>query len=169
MGLFSKLFGKAAEDAVESMFGDEKHFFDNLREDDKPQPANAKPPKPEPGQQPRGKLPYGDLMPEEENQYSFGGSYVEYFSKVFTEEFPGYQITHAPAENSYHPAEVFTFTAAGRTALVVEIISEKSSVRKLAQQCRSQGTPYTRFYYDHHGWWNARSYVVGRVRSALSV
>ena len=174
MGLFSKLFGKVAEDAAESMFGDEKHYFDNLREDDAPQPVSQKsspnPPPPKKGEVVRGNLPWGPLMPKEENQYSFGGSYIEYFDKVFREEFPEFGITHAQVEGRYHPATVFTFTnISGRTALIVELMSEKSNVKKLAYQCRSEGTPYLRFYYDHQGWWNARSYVANRVRGALSV
>ncbi len=169
MGLLSKLFGKTEEDSVESMYGDEKHFFDNLRDDDKPQPVNQKPLKPVNGQPPRGKLSWGPFMPEEENQYSYSGSYIDYFNMVFTEGFPGYEITHAPAENRYHPAEIFTFSSGGRPKLVVELMSEKSSVRTLANQCRHNGIPYLRFYYDHQGWWNARSYVTDRVRGKLSV
>ena len=173
MGLFSKLFGKVVEDASESMFGDEKHYFDNLREDDAPQPVSQKsspnPPPPKKGEQVWGTLPWGPLMPREENQYSFNGSYIEYFDKVFREEFPDYQITYAPVERRYHPATVFTFTRNGRTMLIVELISEKSNVKQLAHQCRNQGTPYLRFYYDHQGWWNTRSYVADRVRGALSV
>ena len=170
MGLFSKLFNKTIEDAAESMFGSEKHYFDNLREDDKPEPVSQKssaaPPK---GQPPSGNMPWGDIMPAEENQYSFGGSYIQYFEKVFSEEFPNYQISYEIDEDRYTPATVFTFANAGRTALIVEIMSERSSSRKLRNKCRNEGTPYLRFYYDHHGWWNARSYVAGRVRGALSV
>ena len=172
MGLFSKLFGKAVEDAAESMFGSEKHYFDNLREDDKPQPvsqrSSVEPPKPK-GEQPRGNLPWGDIMPAEENQYSFSGNYIQYFEKIFSEEFPSYQITHEPAPKWQKPGEIFTFMNAGRRVLVVELMSEKCSAKKLKYQCRNEGVPYLRFYYDHHGWWNARSYVAGRVRSALSV
>lgn len=170
MGLFSKLLGKKAEDMVESMFGDEKHFFDNLRPDDKPQPADPpRPPKPAKGEQPRGDLPWGELMPKEENQYSFDGTYIEYFDMLFREEFAQYQIGHETDTERYHEATIFTFTSGGRKALVVELMSEKSSSRKLALECQREGTPYLRFYYDHHGWWNARSYVVDRVRGALSV
>ena len=173
MGLFSKLFKKAAEDAAESMFGDEKHYFDNLREDDAPKPVSQRsspnPPPPKKGEAVRGLLPWGPVMPKEENQYSFGGSYVEYFGKLFAEEFSSYGITHETDDKRYHPATIFTFTNNGRTALIVELISEKSNVRQLALKCRNEGVPYLRFYYDHDGWWNARSYVTNRVRSALSV
>ena len=170
MGIFSKLFGKAAEDAAADMFGDEKHYFDNLRQDYEPvQPVRPAPSsKNNPASAPRGNCPWGDIMPAEENQYSFSGSYVEYFNKVFSEEFPSYQISYAPAENG-RAATIFTFTNAGRTALIVELMSDRSSVRKLRNQCWNEGIPYLRFYYDHPGWWNARSYVAGRVRSALSV
>lgn len=173
MSLFSKIFKKVSEDAAESMFGDEKHYFDNLRPDDAPQPvsqsSSPNPPAPKKGEQVRGDLPWGELMPKEENQYSFSGSYTEYFDKVFREEFPNYQITHEVDQNRYHPATIFTFTANGRTVLTVELMSERSSSKELRHKCMSAGMPYLRFYYDHQGWWNARSYVANRVRGALSV
>ncbi|MBR6101382.1 MAG: hypothetical protein IKP95_03050 [Ruminococcus sp.] len=168
MGLFSKLFGKISDTAAD-MYGDEKHFFDNLRPDDAPpQPA----PKPQKGAspqqaQPRGLLPWGPVMPAEENQYSVGGNYVDYFARVFREEFPDYQVTHAPAERI--AATVFTFERNGSTKLIVEVMSENCTSKKLRRECQNSGMPYLRFYYNHFGWWNARSYVAGRVRTALSV
>ena len=61
----------------------------------------------------------------------------------------------------------FTFTQGGRKALVVEIMSESSASQKLKNQCAAEGVPYLRFYHDHPGWWNTRSYVVRRVTDAL--
>ena len=173
MGLLSKLFKKITEDTSESTFGAEEHYFDNLREDDIPQPVSQRsspnPPPPKKGETVRGLPPWGPVMPKEENQYTFSGSYLEYFEKLFSEEFPGYQISHETDDKRYHPAEIFTFTNNGRNALIVELMSEKSSVKQLAAKCRSEGVPYLRFYYDHDGWWNTRSYVTNRVRGALSV
>ena len=170
MGLFSKLLGKAVNDAAADMFGNEKHYFDNLRNDDAPQqPAAPAAKQPLGSSKPvvYGDMPWGELMPAEENQYSFNGSYIQYFEKVFAEEFPSYQISHAPAGNGR--ITVFTFMNGGRKALVVELLSERCSVYKLRNQCLNEGIPYLRFYYDHDGWWNTRSYVAGRVRGALSV
>ena len=33
---------------------------------------------------------------------------------------------------------------------------------------RAQGIPYLRFYYNHEGWWNTRSYVTRRIANALT-
>ena len=48
-------------------------------------------------------------------------------------------------------------------------MSENSEANKLRSACRAQGLPYVRFYYDHDGWWNTRSYVVSRTRAALGL
>lgn len=172
MGFFSKLFGKDSEgvDKLADMFGSEKHYFDNLRHDDAPEPP--KQPRPQKnGEQPpqRGYSPWGPLMPVEENQYSFQGSYTEYFSKVFAEEFPEYAVTCEDIDRRGSHRVVYTFRRNDRVQLIVELLSETSSTRTLRNECLRNGTPYLRFYYNHHGWWNARSYVAGRVRSKLGV
>ena len=109
---------------------------------------------------------WGPMMPDEENQYNYPGSYVEYFAHVFREDFPGYRVTHEqPAKRR---ATVFTFwSAAGAKALVVELLPESSEAKKLRNECRAMDIPYLRFYYDHEGWWNTRAYVDQRVRGAL--
>ena len=33
----------------------------------------------------------------------------------------------------------------------------------------AQGIPYIRFYYDHEGWWNTKSYVIRRTSEALGI
>ena len=104
-------------------------------------------------------------IPAEENQYNYGGDYKAYFNHVFTEGFPGYGIS---SESTYGGrATVFTFTQGGAVRLKVELLSETSAVQKLRKECASQGIPYLRFYYNHEGWWNTRSYVTERVRKAL--
>lgn len=110
---------------------------------------------------------WGPYMPAEENQYNYPGSWREYFTHVFCEDFPGYVIRYddVPRRN----AGVFTFELGGRTELVVELLSETSSLNRLRDTCRREGIPYLRFYYNHDGWWNTRSYVVSRVRAALRV
>ncbi len=106
-----------------------------------------------------------ETMPAEENQYNYGGDYKAYFSQVFNENFPGYGIS---SESTYQGrATVFTFTQGGAVRLKVELLSETSSVQKLRKECEAQGIAYLRFYYNHEGWWNTKSYVVDRVRNAL--
>ncbi|MBR6460134.1 MAG: hypothetical protein IKS49_08320, partial [Actinomycetaceae bacterium] len=56
---------------------------------------------------------------------------------------------------------------AGAKALVVELMSERSSAKMLRWRCENEGVPYLRFYYDHWGWWNEKSYVIERTAKAL--
>ncbi len=48
-------------------------------------------------------------------------------------------------------------------------MSESCEAKKFRDDCVRAGTPYLRFYYDHDGWWNTRSYVAGRIRGALKL
>ena len=109
---------------------------------------------------------WGEYMPAEENQYNFGGPFDAYFERIFKEDFPGYSF-----EKSYMGSGrtriVYTFSRGGGIALVVELMSERCSVKRTRRDCESTGTPYLRFYYDHDGWWNTRSYVVRRIRKYL--
>ncbi|MCR5041994.1 MAG: hypothetical protein K6C36_07865 [Clostridia bacterium] len=135
-------------------------------------PAGAAGPARETGSSYGQSTGYYDEPPAEENQYNFDGNYIAYFEKIFSEEFPNYTVTHAPDPNNTRSpfnggATVFTFSQGGNTALIVELKSEKSESQRLRRSCEASGTPYLRFYYDHDGWWNARSYVVGRVRGVL--
>ena len=91
-------------------------------------------------------------------------------AKIFAEDFPSYVLYQEPgsAKNS----TVISLTdPAGRKALVVELISRRSSPDKVRSNCKAQGIPYLRFYYDYseNGWWNVRSYVVARVSKALGL
>ncbi|MBR4692613.1 MAG: hypothetical protein IKP17_07630 [Oscillospiraceae bacterium] len=104
-------------------------------------------------------------MPAEENQYNAGVPYREYFETIFAAEFPLYRFQRSEANRGR--STVYTFTLGGEKALVVELMTEKSDARKLRQDCLAAGTPYLRFYYDHPGWWNTRSYVVSRLKGAL--
>ncbi len=108
---------------------------------------------------------WGPTMPEEENQYNYGGSYVQYFEHVFSEDFPEYEVSRAQGYNA--KSAVFTFRRGGADVLIVELVSAKSDHRALRKKCRAAGMPYLRFYYDYDGWWNTRSYVAGRIREAL--
>ena len=52
---------------------------------------------------------------------------------------------------------------------MVEITAQSADIRKLRRDCERAGMPYLRFYYNHDGWWNARSYVVKRIKTALGI
>ena len=108
---------------------------------------------------------WGKAMPEEENQYNFNGSYLQYFAKVFREDFPAYTVRQEPGHDDRSP--LFVFYRDGARRLVVELKSERSSSQAIRRRCEAEGTPYLRFYYDHDGWWNTRSYVTRRVTAAL--
>ncbi len=106
-------------------------------------------------------------IPEEECQYNFDGTYLNYFAKIFREEFPGY----IAAFETIDPGRRFKYTLKkdGADKLVVELMTEKSEANKLRSDCRKAGMPYVRFYFDHKGWWNTREYVVSRVSEALGL
>ena len=108
---------------------------------------------------------WGDVMPAEPNQYNFNGTYVQYFGNVFREEFPAFEVRQEPGRDDRSP--LFVFYQNGVKRLVVELKSERSSAQAIRRQCEATGTPYLRFYYDHDGWWNTRSYVTRRVQAAL--
>ena len=179
MGLFSKILGgnngeksplDLLKNAAETALNEagkmaetaKKNLADNassFREAMQNEPARETP-------QPK---PYGHtwdrVMPQEECQYNFNGTYLEYFAKVFREDFPDYEVRQEPGRDSRSP--LFVFYQNGMKRLVVELKSERSSAQAIRRQCETEGTPYLRFYYDHAGWWNLRTYVTGRVRAAL--
>jgi len=170
MGLLSNILGKAIGDAAADKLG--KVITEAVSAAEKAAAkaenavASAAPSAPQARQTPvsGGSDPY-EVIPAEECQYNYSGSYAQYFEHVFSEDFPGYLLSRESTYNGR--ATVFTFRQGGRKALVVELLSENSSVTKLRKACAAEGVPYLRFYYDHDGWWNTRSYVSGRVRAAL--
>ena len=109
---------------------------------------------------------WGPVMPQEENQYNFNGSYIAYFEQIFRTEFPEYDIEYHKEKN-WH-SESFTFRRGGMKALVVEILPKSSNAKLLRSRCRAEGVPYLRYYHNVEGWWNVRSYVVERTRRALN-
>lgn len=106
---------------------------------------------------------WGPTMPSEENQYSFNGTYEEYFESIFNAEFSQYKTEKKSEGRSL----IYTFSINSEVCLVVELLSRKSSSQKLRSDCASNGIPYLRFYYDFHGWWNTRSYVADRMKNAI--
>ena len=141
----------------------------------KPAAQPAKPacsPRPEPLDQqslgeetPIGRS-WGERMPNEPNQYNYPGSYRQYFEDIFRTEFAAYRAVRS--ENPLTSrASSYTFYSGDSPVLVVELLSRKCESNQLRKNCRKSGTPYLRFYYDYEGWWNARSYVVRRMREAI--
>ena len=109
---------------------------------------------------------WGVKLPNEPNQYNFPGSYLEYFQDIFNRDFAAYRVTRSANPRS-DKTTVYTFYEGARVALVVEIMSRRGDLQQLRRDCARSRTPYLRFYYDKEGWWNARSYVVRRIREAL--
>jgi len=108
---------------------------------------------------------WGEVMPPEENQYNYSGPYYRYFEEVFRSAFPDCAITSEKAP--YSDRYTFTFVCTGRTVLIVEVLPDNSSVYATREKCRKEGIGYTRFYHNHHGWWNTREYVIKRATEAM--
>ena len=113
----------------------------------------------------RRMAPWGDEMPDEENQYNYNGSYTEYFENIFKTEFAAYR-TEKSGPGDRRTAYTF-YDGASAKVLVVELMPESSSANRLRRDCEKEGVPYLRFYYDHNGWWNTRAYVTGRISTAV--
>ena len=109
---------------------------------------------------------WGDEMPDEDNQYNYGGTFFEYFEDIFRSELPLCRMEKSIPDNSRRV--IYTFSTGASVVLVVELMSESCSTRKVRTNCERSGIPYLRFYFDHHGWWNTRAYVVKRIRDALA-
>ena len=174
MGFLSKFIGAIAGDkGIDEMV---KQVIDTTKETvtnnaapknaPKPQtPAAAPMAAPKSAEEKSGRS-WGPTMPQEENQFSFKGTYKEYFSGIFKAEFSDFKV-----EQSTDPkrdAEFFTFIdASGKTRLFVEVMSRKTNAQRRKTECVKNNIPYLRFYHDYHGWWNTRSYVIDRVRGQL--
>jgi hypothetical protein len=183
MGLFSNLFGNDGKD-IDNALNKMKNLAEDIMDDgqinsqqNKPaapspapastsEPLNNRRPEPEYVEGPSGDS-WGPNMPSEENQFNSGLSYQDYFTNIFNSEFSSYQISKESPQN--RKALIFTFSQAGARKLVVEVISDKTNPYKLRKDCRAQGIPYIRYYYDHDGWWNTKSYVIRRTSKALGI
>ena len=109
---------------------------------------------------------WGEVMPDEENQYNFHGSYDEYFEHIFDNDFSGYEYEREDLPGTART--VYTFYAGGgRKVLILELMNQTSCANKIRRNAEKEGVPYLRFYYDHDGWWNTRSYVTRRMQKAL--
>ena len=110
-----------------------------------------------------------DVMPSEPCQYNYPGTYMEYFTALFQDHFAEWQPRYENVRLKWGARKGFVFTRDGVKVLVVELLSEKQDWTALRNECARQGIPYLRFYYDHRGWWNTRSYVLDRVSRALGI
>ncbi len=181
MGMFNKLFGDAvkaienaaneiatdaAKDAIKKEFSQEINAVENAgREIERAAEQQQMNSVLEESPDPSG-FSWGSEMPSEENQFNFGGSYRDYFEKIFREDFADLTVAKE-IPDKYPNRTVYRLSRAGSTALVVELLPESSATKKLRKECQAQGIPYVRFYYDHDGWWNTRAYVCDRIRKAL--
>ena len=170
MGLLSKLFGgdktaeREAKNLLNGLFGNEEPDRSaapttGTREETpvcRTQPSGSSAP---------SGFSWGDEMPAEENQYSHGGAFWTYFEGIFQSEFAAYRVEKK--EITAFKRIAYTFYSGPSRVLVVELMSDRCSAYKLRSDCKKEGVPYLRFYIDHDGWWNTRSYVVGRMRSAI--
>ena len=176
MGLLSKLFGndgknaeKAAKELLGGLFQQQSQSSANSGAD---QPQNNQQAWRDPAPSAEIKTPapsgdsWGEEMPAEENQFNFNGTYEQYFEGIFRSEFASYRIEKEVVARG-HRRLIFRFFEGDRNALVVEIMPSVSESKKLRSDCRAQGIPYLRYYHDHEGWWNTRSYVVRRTSEAL--
>lgn len=172
MGFLSRLFKKETERVAADILRDVINKNTNTSSQQpqtytSPAPVQSNPPvQSKSGKSSPSGFSWGETMPDEENQFNFRGSYVEYFDGIFRTEFPQYRLE---CEVPRKKATVFTFYSGAQKALVVELLASSSASKKLRMNCAEQGIPYLRFYYDHHGWWNTRSYVITRTRNALKL
>jgi hypothetical protein len=166
MGILSSLFGSKTEKIAKDMLGEyaksakERIPNQNYNDDYNNEPEETE------NVSSIG-VSYGRKKPAEENQFDYKGKYTEYFEKVYREEFPEYDIQIDKETDNWNKVSVITFYSGENKALVVELLSETSKRKKLRSECADNGIPYLRFYYDHRGWWNTRSYVVDRTKKAL--
>ena len=108
---------------------------------------------------------WGPVMPAEENQFNFNGPFTAYFEHVFQAEFP--MLGSVREIFSGGRRAVYRFSRGGAPVLVVELLCEGSKAARQRRLCARDGIPYLRFYYNHEGWWNTRSYVARRMREAM--
>ena len=175
MGLLSKILGasgKKAESAAADFLKDVMKKVGEQTEQRKaaaPAPAKTEAPAAasEPAAEERSDSLWGEIMPKDENQFSFNGTYKAYFEQIFRTEFAAYPFTLTHSQ--YYDSDVYSFTKNGEKVLVVELMRTNCDATKLRRDTLRAGVPYLRLYIDcsEIGWWNARTYVVDRIRKAI--
>lgn len=175
MSIISKLFGKkVVEKTVDKIAFSLKKKEQNAVNAQQPQHSGgmtigATVPQysaPEPEEKTIPGNSWGPTMPDEPNQFNYNGTWFEYFDGIFRGEFNTYRIVSDRPRNGY---AVFTFYRGDDVALIVELLAQSSCVEKIRRDCRRAGIPYLRYYHNHEGWWNTRSYVTQRTRAALEM
>ncbi len=110
---------------------------------------------------------WGEEMPAEPNQYNFNGNYIQYFENIFGTEFRAFRYDREDVRGTRRT--VYTFYSAVQTkVLILELMPESASSGRIRKAAAAEGVPYLRFYFNHHGWWNTRSYVVRRMTDAIN-
>ena len=178
MSFLSKLFGgdkeaeKTARDLFKGLFGGSNDNKDD-KPADKPEETDAGNGTEAPAEEPAAKTEsspsgdsWGDDMPAEENQYNYNGHFTAYFENIFNTEFAAYRYEKAVLYEDRRI--VYYFYSGDAKVLAVELMTDKSDARKFRNDCRKAGLAYVRFYFNHPGWWNTRSYVVRRIKEALN-
>lgn len=170
MSLLSKLLGgkkPTLSDVVDLLQGKDAQTVEPAAP--KPAPAQYTRPTAQPEPEPEGPsgVSWGERMPNEPNQYNYYGTFWEYFEDIFRRDFADYQVTRKENPRALS-VYTYTFSKGNGTLLVVELFSRRSDAYKVRSDCRKQGIPYLRFYYDYDGWWNTRAYVTDRIRKALA-
>ena len=111
---------------------------------------------------------WGEEMPDEPNQFNSGMAPAAYFEDIFRTEFADYELTKEAGWGGPERSLIFRFRKGGEDKLAVELLPGNSGAVRFREKCRKQGLPYLRYYTDHEGWWNTRSYVTRRVTAALN-
>ena len=164
MGFFSKLFGAANEQIARNIANEvlkntqntsQNNYYDNSQPSSKQKTTNEG----------ASGFSWGPVMPSEENQYNYNGTFSQYFDSIFLREFSCYEIMKN--EGKYTHLPYYSFIKNGRCVLMVELFSRRSAANKLRNDCRNAGIPYLRYYIDVDGWWNTKEYVIKRTRDAL--
>ena len=166
MGLLDKLFdgNKDLEKAAKGLLNGLLNAAEKKEETAGSGAQSAQPQRFEEEEEGPSGFSWGDRMPEEENQFNFDGPFWVYFENIFRAEFAA-----TPFQKKEISSEriVYTFCSGVSKALVVELMPQKCSAYKLREDCKKEGVPYLRFYIDHDGWWNTKTYVITRMREAM--
>ena len=183
MGLFDKIFGSAGNDvlkqikeAAESVAKEATNAINSVTNGSgttsnstsnasRPQTGSAADLRPT--ERAESGDSWGPDMPDEPNQFNSGKPYDQYFYDLFQENFPSYRLTTEKIRKGRATLITFYSGISDQKALVVELMAETSCAESIRYNCRKEGVPYLRFYYNHDGWWNTKSYVVRRVQDAL--
>ena len=176
MGLFDKLFGSSGsdvlnkiKDAAESVAKEASNVIKDATESvsNASQASSTNQASSPALQSSEGEFgcSWGDVMPAEENQFNYSGSYDQYFYDVYVRNFPMYRLTTEKVRKGH--GTTITFWNGTQRALVVDLMSQKSTSQVVQKECAKENVPYLRFYYNHPGWWNTKTYVINRTRNAL--